>query len=71
MLTLSAAVRNYGWLMLLAIAAGTSGLLLSLRNEVFRQRFDSAWLNLPLVGRLSRGYNAARFASTLAMLAWA
>ena len=71
MLTLSAAVRNYGWLMLLAIAAGTSGLLLSLRNEVFRQRFDSAWLNLPLVGRLSHSYNAARFASTLAMLAGA
>ena len=27
------------------------------------------WLNLPILGRLSRSYNAARFASTLAMLA--
>ena len=36
-----------------------------------RQRFDAAWLNLPMVGRLARGYNAARFASTLAMLAGA
>ena len=34
-----------------------------------RQSFDAAWLRLPLVGRLARGYNAARFASTLAMLA--
>ena len=43
----------------------------SLRNEAFRQRFDAGFLNLPLVGRLARGYNAARFAGTLAMLAGA
>ncbi len=39
--------------------------------ESFRQKFDAAWLNLPLVGKLARGYNAARFAGTLAMLAGA
>jgi len=44
-------------------------LRLALRNPGFRERFDAAWLRLPLVGRLARGYNAARFASTLAMLA--
>ena len=42
-----------------------------LRNEAFRERFDAAWLGLPLIGKLSRGYNAARFAGTLAMLAGA
>ena len=42
-----------------------------LRNEAFRERFDAAWLRLPLIGRLARGYNAARFAGTLAMLAGA
>ena len=45
--------------------------MLMLRNEAFRERFDAAWLGLPLIGRLSRGYNAARFAGTLAMLAGA
>ena len=39
-----------------------------LRNPVFREKFDALWLTLPLVGRLARGYNAARFANTLAML---
>ena len=42
-----------------------------LKREGPRQRFDAAWLNLPLLGRLSRGYNAARFSGTLAMLAGA
>jgi general secretion pathway protein F len=41
------------------------------RNPGFRERSDAALLNLPLFGRLARGYNAARFSSTLAMLAGA
>jgi general secretion pathway protein F len=47
------------------------GFRLALRNEAFRERFDAQWLHLPLIGRLSRSYNAARFAGTLAMLAGA
>jgi general secretion pathway protein F len=71
MLGLSAFVRSWGLLMLVILAAGFGLLRLALRGEAFRQRFDAAWLKLPLVGRLSRGYNAARFAGTLAMLAGA
>ena len=71
MLGIGAFLRNWGWLVLLAIVGGLGVLLLMLRNEVFRQSFDAGWLNLPLIGKLSRGYNAARFAGTLAMLAGA
>jgi general secretion pathway protein F len=71
MMALSSFLRSWGWLLVIGIAAGVGLLLLSLRNEEFRQRFDAGWLNLPLVGRLARGYNAARFAGTLAMLAGA
>lgn len=71
MLAISAMVRSYGWLLLLGLAGLTLGLNLALRNNEFRTRFDAAWLTLPLIGRLSRGYNAARFTSTLAMLAGA
>jgi general secretion pathway protein F len=69
MLALSSVVRSYGWAMLLTIILIAVGGRFALANAQFREKFDAAWLNLPLVGRLSRGYNAARFASTLAMLA--
>jgi general secretion pathway protein F len=69
LLAISAFVRGWGWLVALAAAGGGVALALALRAEPFRLRFDAAWLRLPLLGRLSRGYNAARFAGTLAMLA--
>jgi len=55
------------WWLLLSVA-GAVVLRVALRQPLFRQQFDNAWLRLPLVGRLSLGYNAARFASTLALL---
>ncbi len=69
MLAISDFVRGYGWLMLFALALAAVGARLALRNEALRQRYDAAFLRIPLVGKLARGYNAARFASTLAMLA--
>jgi len=69
MLALSALVQALWLWALLLVVAGVWVLRLALRQSDFRLRFDAAWLQLPLIGRLSRGYNAARFASTLAMLA--
>ncbi|KQW51672.1 MULTISPECIES: type II secretion system inner membrane protein GspF [unclassified Roseateles] len=71
MLAISDFVRTWGWAMLGVLASG--GLLLrqALKARAFRLRFDAAMLGLPVVGRLARGYNAARFAGTLAMLAGA
>ena len=71
MLALSQFVRDWGWLVALGVAGGITALLLLRRQDAVRLRMDAAWLRLPLVGRLARGYNAARFAGTLAMLAGA
>ncbi len=71
MLAISAFVRSYGWALLGALVLIAFGIRLALRQNSFRERFDAATLNLPVVGRLARDYNAARFASTLAMLAGA
>ena len=68
MLGVSSFIRQFGWLVALLAAAGVTALRYALRADAFRARFDAAWLRLPVVGRLARGYNAARFASTLAML---
>jgi len=69
MLGLSDIVRSYGWLILATVLAGVVAARWALRAPQLRYRFDAAWLGLPIIGRLSRSYNAARFASTLAMLA--
>ena len=69
MLSLGGFVRNQGWLMLLLLALLAVGARMAWAGAAFREKFDAVWLTLPLVGRLARGYNAARFASTLAMLA--
>jgi len=71
MLALSDFVRGYGWAMLGAIILIAIGARAALARPIFREKFDAAWLRLPLVGKLARGYNAARFAGTLAMLAGA
>lgn len=71
MLALSDVVRNYGWALLGGLVLLAFGARAALAQPRLREKFDAAWLRLPLVGKLARGYNAARFAGTLAMLAGA
>jgi general secretion pathway protein F len=68
MLALSDLVRHWGWLMLLGLLVAALGLRTALHQPALRLRWDAAWLRLPVLGRLARGYNSARFAATLAML---
>jgi len=69
MLALSDMVRQYGGLVLVIGAVGVFAARQALKTPALRYRFDAAWLTLPIIGKLSRSFNAARFASTLAMLA--
>jgi general secretion pathway protein F len=71
MMGTSDVLRNWGWVILIIVVGGFIGTKQLLKREGPRQRFDAAFLNLPLLGRLARGYNAARFSGTLAMLAGA
>ncbi len=71
MLGISAFVRNWGIVMLIALILGAFGAVYARKIETIRLQMDAAWLRLPIIGKLARSFNAARFASTLAMLAGA
>ncbi len=71
MLAISKFVQNYWLYLVLLMSFGVLALNVALKDSGFRQRFDAGWLKLPLIGKLSLGYNSARFASTLALLSGA
>ena len=61
-------IRNWGWLVLLGLGGAWAAFHYSLKAPTARLSFHSKLLNMPMFGRLVRGINAARFASTLAIL---
>ncbi len=65
---ISGFISAYGWFILLAFVAAGVGLWQGLRVAPFRRRFDRRLLALPLLGKLLRGLDAARFARTLSTL---
>ena len=64
----SEAVQHWGWLMLLTILVAGLAMRLALRDPNIKRRWHAFVLRIPLVGRLTRATNTARFASTLAIL---
>jgi general secretion pathway protein F len=65
---LSAALQqSWGYLLLLAIALGVA-IHFMLRQPALRYQFHLRLLRLPVAGRLVRGINTARMASTMAIL---
>ena len=68
LISMSDFVRSYGVLTLAAAAVAVIAVRLLLRDQGLRSRWHRWLLRLPLVGRLIRGVNAARFADTLGIL---
>ncbi|WP_454910473.1 GspF family T2SS innner membrane protein variant XcpS [Stutzerimonas chloritidismutans] len=61
-------VKNWGWLIVLGIISALLTMRAALRDPALRLRWHAFILRIPLIGRLSRATNTARFASTLAIL---
>jgi len=62
-------IEVYGIYLAIAIFAAFGVFQLMLRGEVFRRQYHRFLLRLPLIGKLTRGLNTARFARTLSILA--
>jgi general secretion pathway protein F len=68
MMGLSGFVRNWWWAMLIAVVLVSWFIKQLLARPGPRMAFDRWILTAPLLGKLVRGYNTVRFASTLAIL---
>jgi general secretion pathway protein F len=68
LMALSAFLRSWGWLILIALIAAVVATRIALREESMRFRWHALLLRLPLVGRLARAANTARATRTLALL---
>lgn len=68
LIAVSEAVQSWGWLMFVGIVVAGLAMRQALRDEGIKRRWHAIILRIPLVGRLARATNTARFASTLAIL---
>lgn len=69
MIATSDFLRDHGWLLVIAAVAGVFAFRRALRNESFRYRWHRFLLRMPVVGRINRGLNTARFTRTFSILA--
>jgi general secretion pathway protein F len=61
-------LRNWGLYLLVGIVLGSVAFVYWLKNPANRRRFHRVQLKVPLVGRLVRGFNTARFTRTFSIL---
>ncbi len=68
LISASEITRDYWWLMALIIAAVVTGIRWLLKQPNIRLSWDHRKLSMPLVSRITRSSNAARYANTLSIL---
>ena len=69
LIAVSDTLRDWGILMLLVLGGLIYGARTLLKKPAYQRRWHDFLLRLPLIGRLTRGLNTARFARTLNILA--
>lgn len=61
-------MREWGWLVAIVVVGAIIGFVRWLRDPEARRRYHAFLLRIPLIGKVVRGTNTARFARTLATL---
>ena len=67
-MAISGFLAGYWWAILISFAIIGFVTWRALQDEAIRLRFDTAWLKMPLLGRLTRDLHAARMARTLSTM---
>ncbi len=68
MIAMSDFLQHWWWLLLIMIVIAVVFVRSLLKQPAIRLNFDRSMLRWPLIGRLARGVNTARFARTLSIL---
>jgi len=68
MIASSEFLQSWWWLLLLLIFGAIMGFQRALQNEAFKYKVHANILRTPLIGKINRGFNAARVISTLSIL---
>jgi general secretion pathway protein F len=68
LISLSEFTQSYWWLILAVIAAVVFGFRFLLQQPATRLAWDRQQLSMPLISRITRSANAARYANTLSIL---
>jgi general secretion pathway protein F len=68
LVAVSGFMRDYGPWLLAALALAGIAFWRALKQPAVRRRYHRVLLNLPLAGRILRGFNSARFTRTLSIL---
>jgi general secretion pathway protein F len=65
---ISSFLGGYWWAILIGLAVVGAVIWRALQDDAIRLRFDTAWLKLPFLGRLTRDLHAASMARTLSTM---
>ena len=68
LIAISSFLQHYGWALIIVIVLVAIGIRRALRQEAVRRRVHWWLLKAPIIGRVTRGLNTARFTRTLSIL---
>ena len=68
LITMSDFLRNNGYLLIILLVLAGFGVRWLLRQPRYRRGWDRLLLRLPVIGKLTRGFNTARFTRTFSIL---